>query len=59
MSKKPETPIVLAATVAACTVSAGIAAYLFYKTYKTMKDMDDLELDFGNDPVLSNLYGKE
>ena len=52
MTKKPNTTTIIA--TAAVTLAAGVATYMFFKTYQTIQKLDELELDFGNDDVLSS-----
>ena len=57
MNKKPDTTTIVA--TAAVTLAAGLATYMFFKTYKTIQKLDELELDFGNDSVLSSHFKKD
>lgn len=44
--------------LAALLGAAGAATYTFIKTYKSIKSLENIDLDFGNDPVLSSLFKK-
>ena len=57
MNKKPDNTTLIA--TAAVTLAAAAATYMFFKTYQTMKKLEDLDLDFGNDPVLSSHFKKD
>lgn len=57
MMEKDDTKKVLAA--AALIGIAGVATYAFLKTYNLIKTLDNVELDFGNDSVLSSLFKKD
>jgi hypothetical protein len=57
MNKKPDNTTLIA--TAAVTLAAAAATYMFFKTYKTIQKLEDLELDFGNDPVLSSHFKKD
>ncbi len=37
----------------------GVATYFLAKTYNSVKKLDNLELDFGNDIVLTSVFRKE
>ena len=55
MKKQTKTELV---ALAALIGAAGAAAFAFVKTYKSIKTLDKIELDFGNDPVLSSIFKK-
>lgn len=57
MTKKPDPTTIIAATVA--TATAGIAAFLFYRTYKTVQELEEIRLDFGNDEGLSSILKRK
>lgn len=45
--------------LAALISAAGVIAYSFYKTYQSISDLDEIDLDFGNDSVLSSVFKKD
>lgn len=57
MTKKPDTTSIIVA--AAVTIAAGIASYALFKAAKAVKKLEDIDLDFGNDSVLSSLFKKD
>lgn len=44
--------------LAALIGAAGAITYLYVKAYKSIKGLDNIELDLGNDPVLSSIFKK-
>ena len=57
MNEKPDTTIIIA--TAAVTFAAGLATYMLFKTYKALERLENIDLDFGNDPVLSSHFKKD
>ena len=45
--------------LAALLVAAGAATYLAHRLTKSIKALDNLDLDFGNDSVLSSAFKKD
>lgn len=44
--------------LAALIGAAGVAVYALTRTFKALERLDNLDLDFGNDPVLSSHFKK-
>lgn len=44
---------------AAYVAVIGAATYLLAKTYKSVKTLDNIDLDFGDDIVLTSVFRKE
>lgn len=45
--------------LAALLVAAGAATYIAAKLKKSLDNLENLELDFGNDSVLSSVFKKD
>lgn len=45
-------------TTVALIGAASVAAVLFVKTFKAVKSLENIDLDFGNDVVLSSIFKK-
>jgi hypothetical protein len=45
--------------LAALIGAAGAATYMFLKTYKSIRDLENIDLDIGDDSVLSSLFKKD
>lgn len=57
MTKNPNINTIL--TTVAAAALAGITAYTIFKTLKIASRLDELDLDFGNDDVLSSLFNQK
>lgn len=55
MKKQSKIELVALATLIGV---AGATTYMLMKTYKSLKGLDNMELDLGNDVVLSSIFKK-
>ena len=45
--------------LAALFIAAGAATYLAHRLTKSIKSLENIDLDFGNDSVLSSIFKKD